>query len=189
MLIGDAIRMQHPLPSLVCLLAFCLVGCQTQNGVRPVRSDMALTVGGVFWPEETPGFETKTSKRVILSIPYGSICDVRELPGTGPGRAMVKVQVNDRWYTVWVDQLASPRWKSIDYLPFEDFAYVTFGSEADPDRNWEKTRVNLLKEANANKSELSGDSLREEFGLNTSSGLQTKHRCAASMALWQEMAK
>lgn len=160
-------RLECLTPTFVCLAALSFAGCtQSQTGTV-MRSDIMLTVGGIFWPAVTPGYTTETSGTATLSIPKGSVCDIRHHPGAGSGRAMVKVRVNDQWHILWVNHVLSQDHEGLQFLPFETFPYISHGSEAEPDRNWGETCASLLKAADESMLEMSDDSLRQEYGDRT----------------------
>ena len=167
MLTDNAICLRRSTVSVLSLLACCLVGCQTGQTVDAGRPEEMLTVGGIFWPGVTPGFETETGTEAVLFIPAGSVCDVRVHPGTGSGRAMVKVDLNQQWHFVWVDKIASRDYPDMHFLPFDTFPYLSCGSENTPDRNWDRTQQRLIRAADAHRTELSDEDLRILFGKKT----------------------
>lgn len=170
MLSGSASCSRNPMASswvLPILLACFLGGCQTGRASNAVPADAMLTVGGIFWPELTPGFDTEAGTKPVLMIPAGSVCDIRVHPGAGPRRALVKVRVLEQWHMLWVEQLASPSFPEITVLPFMTFTYYTCGSDACPDRNWDQTRLRLVKAAEESGKEISEQYLRDLLGQKT----------------------
>jgi len=149
------------------LLSCCLVGCQTGPSVATDRPDEMVTVGGIFWPDVTLGFETEASTKPMLAIPRDSVCDIRVHPGAGSGRAMVKVLVNGQWHVAWVDQIPSHDHEGMRFMPFDTFPYLSCGSEQTPDRNWNRTQRRLIEAADAHRAELSDETLRALFGEKT----------------------
>lgn len=153
--------------SALSLLACCLIGCEKiQTGNAGPSGPMA-TVGGIFWPDVTPGYDTETCTEAALSIPVGSVCDVRVHPGAEAGRAMAKVLVKQQWHVVWVDQIASRDYQTIHFLPFDTFPYVSCGSEDNPDGDWDHSERRLILAADVRRKELSDEALRSLYGEKT----------------------
>jgi hypothetical protein len=119
-----------------------------------------LTVGGIFWRSKTPAFASQSDHQPALVIPRGAVCDVRNYAEDG---AHVKVRVDASWQPVWVHRLP-PDHRGLRFYPFLTFAYLTHGTEAQPDLHWELTERSLLSEARREARAMTREELTTLFG-------------------------
>ena len=120
-----------------------------------------LTVGAVFWRRSTPAFALPGDDAPILFIPQGAICDIRD--NSNDALTRVKVRVKGAWHDVWVRSLP-PNSVGIRFRPLLTFAYVTYGTEADPDLDWPLTERVLLLEGKKERKPMTHQELIALFG-------------------------
>ena len=82
---------------------------------------------------------------------------------------MVKVLVGGSWRLVWVERIADldRDYLPASYLPFETFAFYSWGTQQDKDLDWPQTQRSLLEAGNAESHRLTDEELRVVYGSKT----------------------